>query len=37
MKRSTLICAAIALVPCVAFAASPFDGNWKVSLSHIQL
>jgi hypothetical protein len=37
MKRSTLVCAAIALAPCAAFAASPFDGNWKVSLSHIQL
>ena len=37
MKRSTLICAAMALAPCAAFAASPFDGNWKVSLNHIQL
>jgi hypothetical protein len=37
MKRSTLVYAAIALAPCAAFAASPFDGNWKVSLSHIQL
>ena len=37
LKRSTLICAAMALAPCAAFAASPFDGNWKVSLSHIQL
>ena len=37
IKRSTLICAAIALVPCAAFAASPFDGTWKVNLSHVQL
>jgi hypothetical protein len=37
MKRSTLVYAAIALAPCAAFAASPFDGNWKVSLNHIQL
>ena len=37
LKRSTFIYAAIALAPCAAFAASPFDGNWKVSLSHIQL
>jgi hypothetical protein len=37
LKRSTLIYAAIALAPCAAFAASPFDGNWKVSLSHVQM
>jgi hypothetical protein len=37
IKRSTLICAAIALAPCAAFAASAFDGNWKVNLNHIQL
>jgi hypothetical protein len=37
VKRSTLIYAAIALAPCAAFAASPFDGNWKVSLNHVQL
>jgi hypothetical protein len=36
-KRSTFVCAAIALMPCAAFAASPFDGDWKVSMSHIQL
>lgn len=37
VKRSTLLCTAIALLPCTAFAASAFDGTWKVSLSHIQL
>jgi hypothetical protein len=36
-KRSTLIYAAIVLAPCAAFAASPFDGNWKVNLSHVQV
>jgi hypothetical protein len=36
VKRSTFVYAAIALAPCAAFAASPFDGNWKISPSHIQ-
>jgi len=37
ITRSMWICAAVALAPCAAFAASPFDGTWKTSLNHIQL
>jgi hypothetical protein len=37
IKRSTFVYIAIALAPCAAFAASPFDGSWKISPSHIQL
>jgi hypothetical protein len=38
LKGSSLIYAAVALAlaPCAAFAVSPFDGSWKVNLSHFQ-
>jgi hypothetical protein len=37
MKLMKICATMLLLSPMIALAASPFDGTWKVSLSHIQL
>jgi hypothetical protein len=37
VKASSLVCAAILLLPAAALAASAFDGTWKINMNHVQL